>query len=217
MAVDPRNFLFNTDYEMDKIIYFTSGSITANEYQKTITHNLGFKPLIFGVCATASDFSDPRTIPYENITQDNSIWFYAKASASNRYLEFVNFSDQNAKMYYRIYAFEPSDSNADIVPTGDNASQFILNTDYNYCKLHSKGELNEGGTVTHNLGYIPQVLAWYETKLSPNDDTKVVTPIDMSQPINPLDTPMDTEINTSSVVFQGYPSKIYYRIYYDEN
>ena len=217
MAVDPRDFLLNTDYEMDKIIYYTSGSITADEYQKTIAHNLGFKPLIFGVCATTSDFSDPRTIPYENITQNNSIWFYAKASSSNLYLEHVNFSDQNSKMYYRIYAFEPSSSTADIEPTSENASKFVLNTDYNYCKLFSKGELNGNGTVTHNLGYVPQVLAWYEVNLSPNDATKVVIPIDMSQPVNPYDTPMDTKVTTSNVVFQGYPGKIHYRIYYDEN
>lgn len=217
MTVDPRKFLLNTDYEMDKIIYFTSGSITASEISKTIDHTLGFAPLIFGVCAFDESFNDPRTIPYEYITTQNTISLTAQATSTQIKIYYTNYTDQNTPIYYRIYAFEPSTSSAQILPTSSLAKKFILNTDYNYCKLFKKGTLSGNGqhSVTHNLGYLPQTLIWAES-------SGTIIPIDHSNgwydPI--LNEPFGVQV-TSSQVISDFPATanfdtIHYRIYYDE-
>ena len=217
MAINPRDFLLNTDYEMDKIIYFKSGSLTLSGgyAQEDISHNLGFAPLIFGVCAYNSDFSDPRTIPFESITQDNTITFYADSYSNKIRVSYVNYSGSPGKMYYRLYGFEPSTSTAAIAPTNENANKFILNTDYNYCKLCKKGTIdgNSNTTVQHNLGYIPQVLVWRESG-------GIIQPVENNNWSDPLGGhPYGIEVTNNAVVFKysglGF-NKIHYRIYYDE-
>lgn len=216
MAVDPRNFLLNTDYEMDKIIYFTDGSITGDETTKTINHGLGFAPLIFGTCSTSSNFSDPRTIPYLYQTQSNTISFSAKADSQKITIEFYNFETPSMRMYYRIYAFAPDNVTSTIAPTASHANKFILNTDYNYCKLCKKGTTSGSSntSVSHGLGYIPQVLAWREQngEITPNEDNYWNDPL--------FGTPFGIAVGTSTVDFKfaNYSyNKIHYRIYYDEN
>lgn len=217
MAVNPRKFLLNTDYEMDKIIFFTSGSIKPSDGNKSINHTLGFAPLIFGVCSFNSNFNDPRTIPYNYSTQSNTIAFTAQATSSQIKISCTNYSNPSASMYYRIYAFEPSTSSARIAPTANVANKFILNTDYNYCKLCKKGTMSGNGqhSVSHNLGYIPQTLIWAESN-------GTIIPIDHSNgwydPI--LGEAFGVQVNNSNVV-SNFPGSanyntIHYRIYYDE-
>lgn len=214
--VDPREFLLNTDYEMDKIIYFKSGSLNANQ-QIDVSHNLGFTPLLFGVCAFNSDFTDPRGIPYEYTTQGNRITFDARSFSNKITLAYDNFAEGAPKMYYRLYGFEPSDSHAKVGATSKYSKQFILNTDYNYCKLCKKGTLpgSDTQTVNHNLGYIPQVLVWGESSYG----TSI---IDHSNGWNDPMTNLPFGVAvTNKQLITKYPgltafNKIHYRIYYDE-
>ena len=215
MAVDPRNFLLNTDYEIDKIVYFTSGSLLAGNTQN-ITHNLGFTPLVFGVCAFNSDFRDPHALPYEYLTQSNTVAFTLGADGTNVQIGYDDYNAPSSRAYYRIYAFEPSNSAAVVAPTSSNANKFILNTDYNYCKLYKKGTVsgNANTNVAHNLGYLPQVLAWSE------DSSGLIMPIETSVwDSSPFGNTNGVGVTTSNVQFKfsgvGY-SKIHYRIYYDE-
>ena len=214
--VDPREFLLNTDYEMDKIIYFTEGDLTTNDayIERSIPHKLSFTPLVFGVCAFNSDFSDPRSLPFEEVSQDNTITLDLSADSSVVKLVYTNF--QTTKIYYRVYGFEPSNSKAKVGKTAGHAKDFILNTDYNYCKLYKVGTVggNIDTTINHNLGYIPQVLAWAESS------NGYITPIENNTWYNPiLNQPNGIAVSTSSVTFKysGYgANKIHYRIYYDE-
>lgn len=225
MTVDPRNFLLNTDYEMDKIIYYNSGSITVSSIveTKTFAHNLGFTPLVFGVCSQNSDFSESHTFPYLLQTQSDYLSFEVKADSSNIVVTYYDYNNSST-MYYRIYAFEPSDSQHTVVPTASNAKKFILNTDYNYCKLFKKGIIsNTVGThtVSHNLGYIPQVLVWGEK-------SGYTAPIENSKPQDPVfNEPAYISVNNSNITIRDNdgqnPSvigqtwdKVHYRIYYDE-
>lgn len=220
-ALDPRNFLLNTDYEMDKIIYFKEGSLNANDYDISIPHDLGFKPLIFGVCAFDEDFSDPRTIPFEQVTRSNTVQFTAQAAADSLKLSYLNFSGSPAKIYYRIYAFEPTDVYAKVGATSNHASNLILNTDYNYCKLFQKGVVGGDTVIHHDFGYVPQVLAWREV-----DDYShglVIEPIEESLKYNePGMGNFGVTVNSSSVIIHdmasmmGYIQRVHYRIYYDE-
>lgn len=218
---DPRNFLLNTDYEMDKIIYFKEGSLNANDYDIPISHKLGFAPLIFGVCAFNEDFSDPRTIPFEQITQSNTIQFTAQANSNELRLSYLNYSGSPAKIYYRIYAFEPTDVYAKVGQTSNHASKLILNTDYNYCKLFKKGIVVSDTVIKHDFGYVPQVLAWKEV----NDYSHglMIEPSEESLKYNePGGGNFGITVNSSNVTIhdlasmQGFIQKVHYRIYYDE-
>lgn len=204
--VDPRDFLLNTDYEMDKIIYFKDGTLNAGQYDIDIAHNLGFAPLVFGVCAFQSDFSDSRSIPFTYATQSDTTQFAVSANNKNVRLSYISSSGSPAKIYYRVYGFEPTGSHAKVGATSKYAKEFILNTDYNYCKLFQAGTTSAGSTINHNLGYVPQVLAWRESN-------GWVSPIEESAPSSAI-------IVTNSAVLFNYPSlgvdKIHYRIYYDE-
>lgn len=206
MAVDPRNFLLNTDYEMDKIIYFRSGTLNAGQYDVDIAHGLGFTPLVFGVCAFNSDFSDARGVPYESLTQSDTVQFTAQANSTNVRISYINTSGSPSKIYYRLYGFEPSNSSATVAPTSSNASKFILNTDYNYCKLFKKGTASVGNTVSHRLGYIPQVLAWQVAN-------------GWTMPVNQSASSSAVIITNQDLIFDYQPLGIdsfHYRIYYDE-
>lgn len=206
MAVDPRNFILNTDYEMDKIIYFNEGSLNAGDYDVDIPHSLGFTPLIFGVCAFNSDFSDARGVPYQAQTVSNTVQFTVQANGVNVRLSYINQSGSPSKIYYRLYGFEPSNSTATVAPTSGNADKFILNTDYNYCKLYKKGTASPNATVSHALGYIPQVLIWRQV----NGWVALVNESDYSSAV---------VITDQSLIFD-FPylgvDSFHYRIYYDE-
>lgn len=218
MNVDPRNFLLNTDYEMDKIIYFTEGELTLDSYQATIPHKLPFTPLIFGVCSYSPDFSDTKDIAFQEITPQTSASFTAFADAENINIYYSNTDTSKNTIYYRIYAFEPSDSSADLLATSNLAKEFVLNTDYNYCKLYKSGIVGGGQdtVIEHNFGYVPMVLAWGEGaggNISPIEYNIVYDPV--------LNNPYFIGINEANVSFSfaNAPTsftKIHYRIYYDE-
>ena len=209
---NPKDFLLNTDYEMDKIIYFKEGVVNNGDTQN-ITHNLPFTPLVFGVGAFSSDFSDPRSLPFEELTQSNTLAATLDANSSRVQIGYMDYSASKPKLYYRIYAFEPSDPTAKVGATSKNANQFILNTDYNYCKLFKKGiSGGSDATIPHNLGYIPQILAWGE-------QGGATRPIEISQPEDPLfGQPVYVAITSSNLIIKnpGAFTKVHYRIYYDE-
>lgn len=206
--VDPKDFLLNTDYEMDKIIYFNDGNLSAGQ-SKNITHKLGFKPLVFGVCAFNEDFSDPRALPFQQITQSNTVNFNITSTSTQISMNYINYASPDSKAYYRIYAFEPSDSRAKVGATSKHAKTFILNTDYNYCKLFKKGIATGDTTISHNLGYIPQILAWRE-------DSGVIAPIENSLPSDPMSNmPFYVKATSNNIIIKNIP-KVHYRIYYDE-
>ena len=183
MATDPRDFLINSDYEMDKIVYFTTGTIT-----------------VFGVFATDSDFTDTHVLPF---SAHNGEAFTLSADNTNVNIAYDN-QDPTASVYYCIMGFELDGSTADAPATSQYANNLIIDTEYNYCKLYSKGYVNGDAdtTITHDLGYLPQIMAWTEL----NGEY---------EPINAS----NIEITTTDINFNyagaGY-DKVHYRIYYDE-
>lgn len=208
---DPRDFLLNTDYEMDKIILFKTGDIPRDALDVAVPHGLSFTPLIFGICSGDPNFAENFSIPCDNIGNSRDIQFYAWADETNIYLSYTgNQSTSPNKFYYRIYGFEPTNVKAHVASTSNYANNFILNTDYNYCKLKSAGIVDATyyatTTIPHNLNYLPQVMAWY----------------DLAGGINPyaesgrMDNISVDEQNVY-IYNYSYPDlKVHYRIYYDE-
>lgn len=202
--VDPRDFLLNTDYEMDKIVYFKEGSVSTTDPNDVIfPHKLNFTPLVFGICATKEDFSDSRSIPFQMQTRDSQLFFNVFADNTNIRISSGAYNSVN-RMYYRIYAFEPSNSRAKVGATAKHAKQFILNTDYNYCKLYKAGVTNGATQIVHNFGYIPQTLAW-------RTESSWTFPIEQALESDPS---RNVTFTNNQINFPG--AGIHYRIYYDE-
>ena len=242
MAVDPRNFLINTDYEMDKIIYFKEQYVTPNQYGRaTIAHGLGITPLITGVWSTTSDFAVPHPFSpprsYYSSAADENKWITdtveCYADSTNIYLDLYSgsvdaFPPTTYPFYVRLMGFEPSNSNADLPSTSDNAGKFIINTDYNYLKLHSTGvEAFPGSspeviTITHNLGYRPQALFWFE--LTSGGTTETHQMDGYATAVSGLITSAQEGIESYTdrfVIYKpqyqyGSDFKLHYRIYYDQ-
>jgi hypothetical protein len=171
---DARNFLLNTDYPLDKIIYITSGSATvANTTNDgvpgiTITHNLPFTPLPILLWSNTSDFA----ICYENSDESyttNSFvsgagqFYSVSANSTTIGITRYNLSGSSKTLYYRIFCFQPSNASIEsVVPaTNSSGSEFILNTDYNYMKLVNAGVLTSASrTYSHGLSFTPRVQLW---------------------------------------------------------
>ena len=186
--VDPRNFLLNTDYEMDKIIYFkefewTTSSVTT----KQVTHGLPTVPLLFGVWSANADFSDSNEIGESNNPWEQDLQIQARSNMEKIIFtltpKMVNNAYVSTTFYVKVFGFEPGtnwintyyDGDVQVkvplkmkgnklAPTSKYAKTFIVNTDYNYLKLLKAGRLGEWtGTrteYTHGLGYVPQILTW---------------------------------------------------------
>ena len=171
--VDPRDFLLNTDYEMDKIIYFTEFNRTISSSTTiTIPHGLKTIPLVFGMWSNNADYSNSHELGAQTAFSGNITPCYVTADYNNVNVTLAPQSG-NTNFYVRVFGFEPNYSNTGIefqhkklATTNKYARKFILNTDYNYLKLLKSGNFLEWDTsrychaYKHNLGYLPQVLNW---------------------------------------------------------
>lgn len=227
MTVDPRNFLLNTDYPLDKVVYITSGSATvANATVDLdlstairIAHGLPFRPLPILLWSNTSDFAitnEQRDADYlaDAFGAGAGQYYLVHADATNIYIKRYNQSGGSKTLYYRIFCFLPSDADEDSVApsTQVSGSDFVLNTDYNYMKLFHDGILTTtGNTYTHNLGYVPRVQVWEETA-----DT-TVSRLVLAQDISGGVGNTGVYITDTQLVWvnPGTYSGIHYRIYCD--
>lgn len=219
ITANARNFLINSDYPIDQIIYIYSGSVLIPAFDfndVTIPHGLPFTPLPMGQWSTTSDFSVSYEIssgplggtPY---TVNTGI----EANATNIIFSNNNNTGSPITVYYRIYAFQPSNASGDSPHTKSQDADFIFSSDYNYTKLLSSGVTGTLGAgaataVTHSLGYYPQVMAWKEK-------TGVITPLVFAG----LDGGgHSAQVTTTTVLFTAStsdPSSLFhYRIYLDD-
>lgn len=225
---DARNFLLTTDFPLDKVIFLRSGSATINfptaGQVVTITHGLLFVPLVSGSWSLDPSFTTSYeygsgTFPSNNLGASVfNISMDIRADSTNIIISPTNVSGASFTLYWRVYAFEPSDCNFDLEPTASSADDFILNTDYNYTKLYLNDVILNATTgtytVNHNLGYLPQVMAWVS-------DSGYTIPVDSSEAPDTFGLFVTCVVDTNTVSFV-VPSfltidRIDYRIYLDNN
>lgn len=212
---DPRDFLLNTDYEMDKIILVKTGSFVGNV---NITHDLGFAPLPFGIWSTDQDFNTVNTI---GVSDSESYPGYTPrlgvdcVSYGNRIRLIASGNGKDSTtIYYRLYGFEPPESSADITPNSNMANTFVLNTDYNYRKLMATGTFTQDyQEYSHNLGYIPQAMAWLKAT---QDWGGGIEPIMFASNFTDFKIKLTPNKIIAGDVINTATEKIYWRIYYDE-
>lgn len=237
MSVNPRNFLINSDYPMDKVVYIESVSFSAKTdgTYHTIAHGLDFVPLVSGSWSTSSDFSvnydyGTGTIPSSNTSIPFNLALYVFADATNVYIVPSNITGSAQTVYCRIFGFEPSDSNADVPHTALEGSTFIFNSDNNYTKLYLDDALTNvtssfTQTIVHDLGVVPQLSTWV-TSSSVLIGASFVFLEDVTYPLYATSivsgSPEDVSVvvTTTSVTFttgaSSLAERIDYRIYVDE-
>jgi hypothetical protein len=219
LIANAKNFFINSDYPMDKVIYQLSGSQSMTGGTSiTIPHGLPFAPLVDMVWSYNSDFSVSYSDNAGPAPSAVFGWVFdlqvtVQADATNIYINSGGPASP-ATVYYRVFAFQPDDSNASLPATVSAGDSFVLNSGYNYAKLLNAGHTAYGTgavnlVIPHNLGYIPQLKIWLKTtRVNPLDylaDDSFSWQVDA--------TTSSITISNSSVLTAG---TIYYRIYMDQ-
>lgn len=235
---DPRNFLLNTDYGMDKIIYYKEVQLTPGQYGSvSLPHSLGIAPLVTGVWSKTADFAEPHAFSGIGEELDPSTNGYSvdiiTCSATATEFLFTQYSGPVSNpnkfpFFARIMCFEPTNSHANLPKTSQNANTFILNTDYNYLKLYKAGVEDvvynqqtgeyDPITITHNLGYHAQALFWIESLATNYDEVQQINGVQIP---NIYTNKSGVESYTDKLIvypppLQAGDGKVHYRVYYDE-
>lgn len=113
MAVDPRNFLFNSDYVPDKILETNSGSFTAaqrhaefqpNTTTETIPHSVGTFGLINGAYSYDNDTWFPFGVTKTDVSGSfpvfQTVELNAGCDSSNVYIIASNYLAIDQTIYY---------------------------------------------------------------------------------------------------------------------
>lgn len=168
--MNPRNFVYSSDYPMPALVWEYSGSITnIGSYSLksvNITHNLPFIPLLIGMWSENSNFNPAYDIANyigpANLNGNLQL-NQCGADSTKVVVEGSNMTGSTKSLYFKLLAFAPPDY-AGEVPNIYDTTNFMFNTDYNYPLIVKSGTaaLSAGGstTVQHGLGYVPQAKVW---------------------------------------------------------
>lgn len=223
------DFLLNTDYPLDKVIWMDSGSVTIPAYDTYglyINHGLPFTPLAKGRWTTDSTWG----VSYEmnggpidtSPTAPHAYTYATSISSTSTQVIFgaKSYKSTSTTIYYRLWALMPSTVNDEVAHTSSTLNNFIINTDVNYSKLYLSGvtsyttTVSNVQTINHNLGYRPQVMAWSEQRGVVYDKTfsSIFSGVLQNGAVN---------VGTNTVDFiapdflGGIPIRYHYRIYID--
>lgn len=140
---NPNNFLVNTDYPLDMIIYYKYHSFKTNSSKTqdiTIAHNLGFAPLLFGSWSFNQDFSKAFSL-LSDAYGDNQLALSVKSDENNIYIHKYQYSPQQKNVYIKIYGYAPTTWTGDCEPTAQSNGPLILDTDNKYASLLAAGAI----------------------------------------------------------------------------
>ena len=231
------DFLYSTDYTLDKAVYLNSVSFTIPTptagYFYTIAHGLPFTPLVGGSWSTSSDFLvtydfGSGVIPSSNIGA--SLFDYSleiAADSTNIYIIPTNVSGATKTVYVRVFGIEPSDSTATLPHTASSGDVFAFSTDYNYTKPYEASKItglasSSTTTITHSLEYVPQVTAWATNSARTFNSVffeNVTYPIYVSDFSGGSVVDVSVEATTTTAIFKTGSSsntnRFDYVIYYD--
>jgi hypothetical protein len=138
---NPNNFLINTDYPLDMIIYYKFYELTtdgSSSQTVTIPHGLGFTPLLFGVWSTTPDFAVSHMLVDDGYNLFSAI--YVESDETNVYIQKKEPTPTTGKKrYLKIYGFAPISWTGESEPTAQSNTPLILNTDKQYAPLLAAG------------------------------------------------------------------------------
>lgn len=157
--------IFNSDYPEIYIAKTFSARMTTADQgwgiyvgEARVSHNLPFKPLIRGIWSTDPNFSwandldafsrggfgnSPDISLDTYLSRDSDLFFRGSSI------------DKSVTFYIKGILIAPPNFTGNIAEF-DTLGAYKFNSDKRYNKLFASGELPiGGGTVTHNLGYLP--------------------------------------------------------------
>ena len=218
MAIN--DFHLNTDHPTDKIIYRHSVSIPLAAFgflDLTVPHSLGFTPLTVGnysPSVTMSPLYSENTSPFDSFgftLYDTAIF----SDNSNVYVSVNNNTASAVTLYFNIYGYAPSTIPAStlVTFTANDSDPYLINTETNMTKLfidNATAIIPDTGSVTipHNLGYLPQVIAWSQNQTT-GRTTNITTIIDVLN---------SATISNTNLIFRNNSfnnQRYFYRIYAD--
>lgn len=211
-----QDFLLNTDYSADKIVWLKEGSISANAGSNDIrlSNTLGVNLFVRGVFSrdnfqTAYEFGASKDLP-NSLVLDFSSYV---ASDTSEVLANI-WLNSGSTVQYRLWGVvnEAETQNLDINGTAsDTANQFIVNTKYNLPRLYAEGYANPDTDYNHSLGFIPYVDVWaydqYMNKWS-------LLPVGIFGSVFGVGSPITVDVSKISFTSQNPTyTKFYYRVY----
>lgn len=227
-----KKMLMTSTYPIDKVVYLKSGSFSMPGPSNTTfayAHGLPFTPLCGGNWSTDPTFGlqyeySTGIFPSSNPGYVFNTIFNVYADATNIYITGDNIGS-TMTIYFRVYAFEPSNSSALLPSIASQGDEFVIDSRLNYPKLYLNNyiDLPAGGVsdsfvyVDHNIGTIPQVMAWvtYDT----------FNGVSLVPAIHPLGTSNSASQGITLVAGDARiafgipafadPHRAYYRIYLD--
>jgi hypothetical protein len=222
---NPRNFIINTDFSVDHVVYIKDVVVPFSSIGIEIEHGLGFVPLLMGLYST-DDWNTSMPIDTPASSGDNI--GNLQTEAIQRVIRLINYGRLNRPVKARLFGLMPSNVNVDVTPPKIRYSNFNFNTDFNYSKLIKADVFdtnwNSGENIIyhHGLGYIPEVEAWQE------DNSGVVKKFfNIYDPNGVNFSSMGSRIVYAKITTQDFIirtdganqniTKIHYRIYGDQN
>jgi hypothetical protein len=213
IIANAQNFLLTSDFPIDKVSGYNTGSISVpanTSLFPTFAHGLSYAPTYFLKWSTTANFS----ISFDELGTStvNNLQLTATIDLTTIYLFISNVSNSAVTIYYRFIFFMPPDINKDVLATVANLDVFMLNTDYNYTKLFLDDKTTSNiATISHNLGYYPQVEAW--TVDSNNKIGHIV-----SNELTDITYSPSCEVTTNQIILRDPSAGVsywYYKVYID--
>lgn len=224
--VDYRKFAINSDFPTDDIVYSYQGNLSGDTWSQsaTISHGLPFIPLVFGIYSV-----DNGTTWSQINFQSDAGAGVLEADSNNVHVQIVDNNGllPSSAIKVRIFGFAPSTYTGNTTPP-TALSKFMIDSRVVYDELLASGVFQLANTTspqiiyTHNLGYIPRVMAWYEIETG---GVKIISPINTGvyAPTEYYTVWEYLEVTPSVVQFLEYISygttlrKVHYRIYGGQN
>lgn len=237
--IDPRNFYFHSGYEIDKIIgtfedTIFIGAPTALAGHTTVTtsyaHGFGDSTYFQGVFSTDGDVTTndfgaqtPNLAP--SFPQFQTLDAAATVDTTNANVTLTNYYDVAHStsvpftVHYKIYLLAKNTMSTPVNPL-PSAQQRYFNSDFNYQKIAFKGSTTltvtathtGSAAVTHGLGYVPTVRAFWLDAATPT----VVQAIPFDVEVHLTTTTLTFYSDQTSFGAAGRNGTIEYRIYYDD-
>lgn len=185
MGFNLSHFIFNSDYPMDKVVFYKQQKInlrSGSAITFTMPHNLLFTPLPIAIWSEDENFNSVYGLdPAAMLPRMTEV----KADATNISVVFTPDSTTRTG-YLRVYGLLPETATQEAAPTFRQASKLVFDTDKVYCPLIFNGIITSDFDSTnvakvnvtngykelitqanrieveHNLGNYPFIVYWHE-------------------------------------------------------
>ncbi len=236
--IDPRNFYFNSNYLIDKVLEIFTGSFTSasriSPAPVNDTKNTSINDLLYYVGTYTVDGGEPQDIGSEVLVNGFVFQVLASTQAGTLQIYSNNADTISHEVTYKIALIsKPSNTLFTLNESTQPINDLYFSSSLNYQKIaledvESVSVAPAVGatptdtlvTIPHDLGYIPCVRAFV-------DDTTTLTDVLVRNGVAlvfNIDTEMTNSVDESNVYFRftnldtnTYSFNLNYRIYYDAN